>query len=190
MTAWQALRDAAQSNWIAAPLERARLRLVRTPARQLSPVAFAGVILGVIGVGLFGLLLLTTQIQNQSFELREAQARAAELGYRVSDLEAQVSRANAPAQLAGRASELGMVPNTSSAFIDLSSGTIIGDPKPMRGNEMPSLHVPPVGPPPAAKVEPVKSSILGWADLSTLQAAPATPAAASPNPTPSATTGR
>lgn len=182
MTAWQALLDAAQPNRSTAEFERPQLRAIRTPARQLSPVAFAGVIMVVVAAGLIGLLTLTTHIQNQAFELQEAQARAAELGYRVSDLEAQVSRANSPAMVAGRASELGMVPNTSGAFIDLAAGTVVGEPKPMAGNEMPALRVPPVGPPPAAKVQPVNSSVLPWADLNSIAPAPApaTPAAKAP----------
>ncbi len=163
MSARQALqhREASRPKQTARP----KLRLLVRPNRRMGTVPFAVLALILLVGGLVGLLALTTFVQNQAFELRGLQRRATELSYRVSDLESQVSKANAPAQVAARAAELGMVPNTSAAYIDLVSGKILGEPRPAQFGEVPGLRVSPSSLLLVPGEQKVKSTILPWLDF-------------------------
>lgn len=138
MTAWQTLREAPRRLSDAAEQVRPLLRIVPS-GRPRSNVPFALLMVLLLGAGTVGQLLLITTLQDQAFEMRAAKTRAAELGYAVSDLEAQVYRAQAPAALAERATSLGMVPNPYGVFVDLATGEIVGEAKPVRGDELPGL---------------------------------------------------
>ncbi len=170
MTAWQVLRETPRRIQEVAEQARPSLQRVPLPPRRLSRGSFAGVMVAVLVAGMIGLLGLNTTIQQQALQVRAAQRTANELGSRLSDLEAQVSRAQAPAQLAGRASDLGMVPNPHGVFIDLATGQVIGTPTPVSGTEVPSLRVRPTSLPPASQVQQVNSTILPWVDLSAVPA--------------------
>ncbi len=145
MTAWESLKDAPRRIGEAAQ-QRPQLRGLSRPPRRVSTIPFAVMMVGLFIAGMVGLLLLNTQLQNQAFEVRAVQREANERGYRVSDLESQLTRAKAPAELGRRATELGMVPNPHSVFIDLASGKVVGTPTPARGDEIPSLKVLPPAP--------------------------------------------
>lgn len=144
MTAWETIREAPRRLGEVAQQARPQLRSIVSPPRRLSPVSFAVVVVVILVGGMVGLLALTTLLQNQAFEVRAAQRAASELGYRASDLEAQVNRAKAPESLGRRASELGMVPNPHAVFIDVRTGEVLGEPVAARGNEIPSLKVGPL----------------------------------------------
>lgn len=141
MTAWETIIQAPRRLGEAAVQARPRLRGIASPPRRMGPVAFAVTLVSVVIAGMVGLLALTTALQDQAFEVRAAQRTANELGYRVSDLTSRVNQASAPAELGRRATQLGMVPNPNAVFIDVNTGVIIGDPVPVRGDEMPSLRV-------------------------------------------------
>lgn len=153
MTAWETIREAPRRIGEVAAHARPQLRGIPSPPRRLSPVTFAVFVVGILVGGMVGMLALTTALQNQAFEVRAAQRTASELGYRASDLEAQVNRVKAPESLGRRATELGMVPNTHAVFIDVRTGEVLGEPTPVRGDEMPSLKVKPVPVPPVATPE-------------------------------------
>lgn len=150
MTAWEALKDAPRRIGEAAQAGPV-LRAIASPPRRLSRAPFAVLVVALLVGGMVGLLLLNTQLQNQAFAVRDAQRAANELGYRVSDLESQVTRAQSPINLGREASELGMVPNPYAVFIDLETGQVVGEPVAVTGEEIPSLRqqatpeVPPVG---------------------------------------------
>lgn len=141
MTAWQALREAPRRIGRAAGAARPDLKLIRTPARRLAAVPFGVLMVLLLAAGTVGLLLLNTTLQNQAFEMRAAQREAAELGYLVSDLESQVYAAESPAELARKATALGMVPNPYGVFVDLRSGQVVGNATPVSGNELRGLLV-------------------------------------------------
>lgn len=145
---------------------RPRLRRIDSPARRMPGVPFALLVVALVVVGMVGLLVLNTTLQDQGFVVRRAQREAAELAYRVSDLETQVHRAASPAEIAGRATELGMVPNPNGVFIDLATGRVVGQAKPATGQEVPSLRVarpaPPVDP---SAVQKVVTRVLPWFNL-------------------------
>ncbi len=123
---------------LAARAQKARpmLAAVAKPPKRASFMAFTAfcVLVGVLGM--VGVLFVTTHIQVQSRDLRELQTRATVLRNENSQLEAQLQRLRAPEALAAQASQLGMRANPNAAYIDLESGTIIGDPKPVTGKEL------------------------------------------------------
>lgn len=163
MSAWElsATHPSAKSTGEGRP----RLRGLPAPSvRAIARVPFAGLMILLLAVGMAGLLVFNTYLQDQAFQLRRAQTQAAALGDRLSDVEAQVNEAEAPAQLAGRATELGMVPNPNAVYVDLATGRIVGEPKAVTGNEIPSLRVQPTGATTAVPqpTEQIDSAVQPW----------------------------
>ena len=99
------------------------------------------VLIGIFGLGMAGLLMLNTTLQNQAFQTRSLNRQATELAYVQADLENRLDLQAAPAEIARRASFAGMRPNPHPAFLVLPEGRIIGEPTPVNGREMPSLVV-------------------------------------------------
>lgn len=168
MSAWELTQTEPRTT----PAESARPRLSRVAAarpHRLSGLPFAGLMILLLALGMVGLLALNTYLQDQSFQMQAAQRQANELGHRVSDLEAQVARAEAPAQIAGRASELGMVPNPYPVYLDVATGKVTGVPRAVRGGEFPSLRVEPTGgsqagPTPTPSIT-VTTKVVPWINL-------------------------
>jgi hypothetical protein len=107
----------------------------------LARFPFLLVLIGIFGLGMAGLLMLNTTLQNQAFEARSLNRQASELAYVEADLQNRLDVAAAPAELARRASLIGMRPNPRPAFLVLPKGKIIGDPTPVKGSEVPGLVV-------------------------------------------------
>lgn len=162
---------------------RPRLRRIDSPPRRMPGPGFALLIVAIVVAGMIGLLVLNTTLQNQGFEVRRAQRQAAELAYQVSDLETRVHQAASPAMVAGRATELGMVPNPNGVFIDLGTGRVVGTPRAATGLEVPSLRVPrPTAPIAPADLHQVTTHVVGWFDLEGVQ--PPAPTAPPPGEVP------
>lgn len=106
------------------------LRLVAPVRSRASRAPFVVVVLTVLGAGLVGLILLSTVLQAQAFEIARLSTRAEALGVQQQELRREVDRLQAPAALAERAIRLGMVPNANPAFLRPSDGEVIGDPEP------------------------------------------------------------
>lgn len=106
------------------------LRLVAPVRSRAGRAPFVVVVLTVLGVGLVGLILLSTVLQSQAFEIARLSSRADALAVQEQDLRREVDRLQAPAALAERALRLGMVPNANPAFLRPSDGAVIGDPEP------------------------------------------------------------
>src|SRR5690349_14091429 len=120
---------------------RGRLRAVPPPARRMARVPFLLVLIAVFALGMAGLLMLNTTLQNQAFQARALNRQATELTYLQADLENQLDVAAAPQQLARRAAELGMRPNPYPALLVAPQGTVLGEAKPVTGHELPGLAV-------------------------------------------------
>lgn len=106
------------------------LRLV-APVRARTPRApFVVVVLVVLGAGLVGLILISTVLQGQAFEIARLQSQAQELQIQQQALERDVERLQAPASLAERAMLQGMVPNANPVFLDPAAGEVVGTPVP------------------------------------------------------------
>lgn len=112
-------------------------------APQRAAVApFVVLVLVVLGVGLVGLLLLNTSLQQGSFLIHDLQAQASELRERQDELSRRVAVAQAPDTLAKRAKSLGMVVNDKPGYLRLDDGTVTGNPEPARSS---SSTVPELG---------------------------------------------
>lgn len=123
----------------------ADLRLVPRTRTRPARVPFVLLVLVLLGVGLVGLLVVNTQLQQGSFVLHELERNLADVRDREAALEREVADLEAPQTLATRASALGMVPNPNPGYLVVSEGRdagVSGDPEP--------APTPPPPPQPAA----------------------------------------
>lgn len=121
--------------------DKPRLKAVPRPPVRLARIPFIAVLIAVFGVGMAGLLMLNTTLQNQAFEGRALTRQANELIYSQAELESELSRRTSAAELGRRASALGLRPNPRPAFLVVPSGKIIGKQVRVEGREVPSLIV-------------------------------------------------
>jgi len=98
---------------------------------------FVLLLVGILGVGMLGLLVLNTNLQGQTFQLRALNEQAQELANQRNQLQVQVDQLRTPAYLIGRAAKLGMVPNPSPAFVILPDGRIVGSPQAAAAGQLP-----------------------------------------------------
>ena len=120
---------------------RPRLRPVADPTPRLARFPFLLVMIGIFGLGMAGLLMLNTTLQNQAFEARALNRQATELAYVQADLERQLDLHVTPGELARVASKLGMRPDPHPAFLVLPEGRVVGEPTPVTGDAAKSLVV-------------------------------------------------
>ncbi|HWJ52936.1 MAG TPA: hypothetical protein VNT24_06135, partial [Propionibacteriaceae bacterium] len=125
----------------AVPTHRGRLRPVAAPTPRLARFPFLLVLIGIFGLGMAGLLMLNTTLQNQAFQARSLNRQATELTYVQADLENRLDSYAAPAELARLASKAGMRPNPHPVFLVLPEGKIVGKPTRVSGHEVPSLVI-------------------------------------------------
>ena len=127
---------------VTTPSRGGRLTLVPRAARGTPKVPFVVLVLLVLGGGLVGLLVLNTSLQQGAFYEASLQDQQSALATKQEDLRLEVAALRDPQRLAREAQSLGMVPNTNPAFIDLSDGSVLGDPKPATAGTSPQLTVP------------------------------------------------
>ena len=120
---------------------RPPLRPVAKPKPRMARFPFLLVVIGLFGLGMAGLLMLNTTLQNQAFEARALNRKVTELAYIQADLEQRLDANATPGELARLASKLGMRPNPQPAFLVLPEGRIVGEPKPVTGKEQPVFIV-------------------------------------------------
>ena len=118
-----------------------RLRVVPAAPARLARFPFLLVLIGIFAVGMAGLLMLNTTLQNQAFQARSLDREATALAYQQAALEAQIDQFNAPGELARRASALGMRPNGQPAFLVLPGGKVIGEARRASGGDAPDLVI-------------------------------------------------
>ncbi|HWM00089.1 MAG TPA: hypothetical protein VNP20_22310 [Nocardioidaceae bacterium] len=138
---------------------RARLSVVRGRTTNAPRVPFAALVLTVLGLGLVGLLVLNTSLQQGAFQARDMEDRAQVLTEQREALELQVAELREPQRVADRAAAMGMVPNDSPAFLRLTDGKVLG-------NAAPALAVAPADfltPPRAEHASPVRTGRNGGA---------------------------
>jgi hypothetical protein len=124
------------------PGRAGRLTLVPRAVRRTPKVPFVVLVLFVLGGGLVGLLVLNTSLQQGAFYEASLQGQQNALATKQEDLRLEVAALRDPQRLAREAQSLGMVPNTNPAFIDLTDGSVLGDPQPAMAGTGPQLTVP------------------------------------------------
>jgi len=140
---------------------RARLSVVRGGGTSAPRAPFAALVLAVLAIGLVGLLVLNTSLQQGAFHARDLEDRAQALGQQREALQVHVAALREPQRVAQRAADLGMVPNPSPAFLRLSDGKVLGDPSPAGADSEPQFLAPPS--PRAAHVTPAGAGRNGGA---------------------------
>lgn len=111
-----------------AAVERARLRVVpRARAVRAARVPFVLVVSLVLLLGVVGLLMFNTSMQQASFTTTTLQDRAVHLAAREEQLTAELEALREPGALGDAAREIGMVPATCVRFVD-AAGTVSGAP--------------------------------------------------------------
>jgi cell division protein FtsB len=109
---------------------RRGLRLVAPVANRARHTPFVVVLLAIIGSGLVGLILISTAMQAQTFELAKLTAQTRELETQQEALQRAVSELESPENLGPLAVTHGMVPSQTPVYLQLSDGTVKGSPKP------------------------------------------------------------
>ncbi|MGI3780912.1 MAG: hypothetical protein ACRYG2_09045 [Janthinobacterium lividum] len=115
---------------------RPALRPLATPGRRMARLPFLIVLIAAFGLGMAGLLLLNTTLQNQEFEARRLNSQASQLTYVQDDLQSQLQTVSSPASLAQKAYAQGLRPNVHAAFLVLPDGTVEGNAQATKGTEM------------------------------------------------------
>lgn len=108
------------------------LRLVGPVRQRARRAPFVVVVLGMLAAGLVGLILMSTVLQAQAFQMSELRRDAAALEVQRQGLERDVNYLQSPAGLADKAMAEGMVPNAAPVFLRLSDGVVIGKPTPAK----------------------------------------------------------
>lgn len=129
---------------------RTQLKPVPGRRNRMATTPFVLVVALVMAVGMVGLLLLTTAVQDQAFAVQSKQREATALASRVSSLQAQAANARSVSNLAELAQRLGMRPNPYGAGITLD-GRVVGRPSPVFGGEVPGIRY---VPPPSTQTSP------------------------------------
>ncbi|HEX2176677.1 MAG TPA: hypothetical protein VHG70_12270 [Nocardioidaceae bacterium] len=137
--------------------QRARLSVVRGGRTHAPRVPFAALVLTVLALGLVGLLVLNTSLQQGAFHARDLEARAERLAEHREALEIKVAELREPQRVAAAASALGMVPNSNPAFLRLSDGKVLGNVTPATADAAAGFLTPPR----AAHASPVRTGSSG-----------------------------
>lgn len=111
-----------------ATVERARLRVV--PRRTTRPprLPFVTLVSLLLVIGVVGLLLFNTSMQQSSFTATALEQEASLLDAEEQSLQMELDMLRDPQKVAAAAQELGMVPAGSPAFIRLEDGKVLGNP--------------------------------------------------------------
>ncbi|MDO5067504.1 MAG: hypothetical protein Q4D96_09525 [Propionibacteriaceae bacterium] len=121
----------------ATPTPRGRLRIAAPT--NVSTLGFLLLVAGLVVVGMAAVMIVTTQVGAQSRELSALRKEATSLSYQEAALTSELQEVSSPGSLALRAAELGMVPNPFPAFVDLSTGQLLGEPRVVQGDEAPYI---------------------------------------------------
>jgi len=113
---------------------RPHLRMV-TPLRpeRASRGMFALIVTGLLGVGMVGILIINTSLAQGAFTVSELQGQQSTLVQQEQALRQEVVAAAAPDKLEQQARDLGMVPSENPVFLDVTTGKVLGKPRPAGG---------------------------------------------------------
>jgi cell division protein FtsL len=135
-------------------IERARLTVVPR-ARPAAPKApFVAVVATVLLLGVVGLLMFNTSMQQASFAAAELEGKHAALRAEEQRLQMEIDRLRDPQRVTQEAQQLGMVPMLTPVFLDLSDGTVVGEPAPASALDRMRLRPRPPQVPAEHRLEP------------------------------------
>ena len=118
-------------SWIdAEAMQRARLFVVPRGRTQAKRLPFIVMVSALLVVGVVGLLIFNTQMQQASFAQTQLSQQATELAARQQALEVAVEKLQNPQSIAARAQAHGMVLPETPAILMVPSGKVKGKPAP------------------------------------------------------------
>jgi cell division protein FtsL len=120
-----------------------RLAVVQPRMASARSGPFVLLVAAILVIGLVGLLLLNLSMQKGSFRLAALESEASHLQTREQSLDMKVDRLSSSDRLADEAMRMGMVPNRNPVFLDLSDGSVIGDPVAARPRAEPTQQTAP-----------------------------------------------
>lgn len=138
---WAPLQAPSDGRKAAQKKGERRLRAVPPLPERMARVPFITVLIAIFGVGMVGLLMVNTSLQNQAFESRALTRQAAQMVYQEAELQSQLNSMRTPEQIAVKASALGMRANPRPAFLVVPSGKVLGAKHRVDGTEMKGLIV-------------------------------------------------
>lgn len=144
-TAAPRVRPARTASPSATPAGRPRLTVITRPDPRSSSVPFTVLCTLIIVGTLAAVLMLNISMSDTSYRIGALQRQSHELTVQRQTLAEENERLGTPQELERRATELGMVPAGTPAYIDLASGTVIGEPQPA-GGVAAAAEEPPVPP--------------------------------------------
>ena len=113
----------------------ARLR-VAPPAPVAAPRApFVALVLVLVLAGVVGILVLNTKIAENAFVLDHLHKKQSTLDQNEQQLTSDIANNESPVNLAARATQLGLVPSRTPAFLLLPDGTKLEMPGPGNGKQ-------------------------------------------------------
>ncbi|HET9172172.1 MAG TPA: hypothetical protein VFN97_22280 [Actinospica sp.] len=107
-----------------------RLAVIEGFAGRRSAIPFALLVLGVLGAGLVVLLMLNTAMDDNSVQIQQAQQKQAALTDSEQQLAQTLAGLGAPSSLASQAAAQGLVPNPQPAFLNPTTGAVLGSASP------------------------------------------------------------
>lgn len=124
-------KRAKKAPWVndvsSAPIEPAPLPIA------LPRAPFLLLMVGLVVVGVLGVLVLNTKINENSFRLNDLRNTQAGLDLQEQQLERNLADLESPGNLRAAATRLGLVPAGTPAFINLPDGRVVGVPQPAAG---------------------------------------------------------
>lgn len=175
------------------------LRVIPSSITRTGNGTFATTCIGLLIAGLIALLLLNTALAQGSLALGDLQRESVRLSDTAGNLQEEIDRASATGALARSAAAIGMVRMNTRGYVDLSKGTVTGEPEPATKNNAFPIVTSPTPPAVTASVKKVLSSAskVGAAASAASAATPtasgadvATPAAPTLGTTRGASTGQ
>jgi len=149
----ETFEDAFDTDIRTAPAEPAtptRVRRRPRPDREIgtAPVApplpfalprapFLLLMVAIVVLGVVGVLVLNTKINENAFKLNDLRAQQAALDLQEQQLTQRLDELSSPGNLRAAARRLGLVPAGTPAFINLPDGRIVGVPRPATGTANP-----------------------------------------------------
>jgi hypothetical protein len=131
-------RPRRRTPWVSDVTEELDSRAASEPQPAPLPVAwprapFLMLVVGIVVIGVVGVLVLNTKINEGSFRLGDLRASQAALDLQEQQLNQQLADLESPGNLRAAATRLGLVPAGTPAFISLPDGRVVGIPQPASG---------------------------------------------------------
>ena len=145
-----------------AAVERARLTVVpRTATRRAARVPFVTLVSLLLVGGVAGLLFFNTSMQQVSFTATAMEDRATALEAQQQGLQMDLDGLRDPQRVAQQAKDLGMVPKSTPAFLDLSDGMFLGKGGPAAAADSIAINPLPTRKPKNLRPKPVIEKVKG-----------------------------